>query len=53
MGDKFKAHEAAKGKAEAATARYERSIKEAATKISTDKGGKTERLVKEHTKRSK
>ena len=50
MADKlFQQHEAARKAAEATTKRYESSSKDIGTKISTDKGGKTERLRAEHT----
>jgi len=53
MADKlFRQHEAARKAAEATTKRYESSLKDIGTKISTDKDGKTERMRAEHTKRS-
>ena len=53
MADKlFRQHEAARKAAAATTKRYESSLKDIGTKISTDKDGKTERMRAEHTKRS-
>ena len=48
----YQQHAAAKKAAEAATKRYEQSVKDTGGKVSTDKGGKTEKLRDAHTKRS-
>lgn len=58
MGNKaeknlFTEHESARAKAERATADYNRSIADIGGKVSTDKGGKTEKQRDAHTKRSK
>jgi len=54
MADKlFQEHEAARKAAEKKTADYNRNIADIGGKVSTDKGGKTEKLRDAHTKRSK
>ena len=47
----FQQHEAARKAAEAATKRYEQSVKDIGGKVSTGKGGSTEKLRAAHTKR--
>jgi len=49
----FQQHEAAKSKAERQTADFNRYIAGIGGKVSTDKGGSTEKLRPAHTKRSK
>jgi hypothetical protein len=53
MADKlFQGHEADRKAAEKKTADYNRSIADIGGKVSTDKGGKTEKLRDAHTKKS-